>query len=168
MLEKTNATEVDRLLEATRQTMAKVRDCWAATPAADGGVNARIVQPIHAAPDDGDWTICFITGARTRKAAEIARAGRMTLCYQHHPDRGYVVLSGRAALVTERSAIRARWREPWRLFFPGGPEDPDLVLVRLAVDRVELCVPGVSPEPFGIRYAALARDSAGMWRLRPA
>jgi general stress protein 26 len=168
MLEKTNAPEVDRLLKATRQTMAKVRDCWAATPAADGGVSARIVQPIDVAPDDEDWTISFITGARTRKAAEIARAGRMTLCYQHHPGRSYVALSGRAAVVAERSAIGARWREPWRLFFPGGPEDPDLVLVRLAVDRIELCVPGVSPEPFGIRYAALTRDSAGMWRTRPA
>jgi general stress protein 26 len=166
MLEKTNATEVDRLLKATRQTMAKVSDCWAATPAADGGVNARIVQPIDAAPDDGDWTICFITGARTRKAAEIARAGRMTLCYQHHPDRSYVVLSGHAALVAERSEIRARWREPWRLFFPGGADD--LVLVRLAVERIELCVPGVSPEPFGIRYAALTRDATGCWRIRPA
>jgi general stress protein 26 len=90
----------------------------------------------------------------------------MTLCYQHHPDRSYVVLSGHAALVAERSEIRARWREPWRLFFPGGADD--LVLVRLAVERIELCVPGVSPEPFGIRYAALTRDATGCWRIRPA
>ena len=77
---ETALAEVDRLLAAARQTMAKVTDCWAATVAADGGVSARVVEPIPAAPDDGDWTICFATSARSRKAAEIKRGGRPDAC----------------------------------------------------------------------------------------
>ena len=164
---ETSIADVDRLLAAARETMAKVTDCWAATPAADGGVSVRVVVPIPAAPaapGDADWTICFATSATSRKAAEIGRAGRLTLGYQHHPDRSYIALMGRAMLVAERAPIRARWRESWRLYFSRGPEDPDTILVRLAVDRIEFCVPGVSPEPFGKHYAALARDAAGVWR----
>ena len=157
--------DVERILAAARQVMAKVTDCWAATPAAEGGVSARVVQPLPAMPDEEEWTICMATSGRSRKAAEIEHAGRLTLGYQHHPDRGYLVLSGRAALVRERAPIRARWRESWRLYFPGGPEDPDTVLVRLTVDHIELCVPGVSPEPYGMRYAALGRDAAGVWSI---
>jgi general stress protein 26 len=157
-------TDVNRILAAARQVMAKVTDCWAATPTAEGGVSARVVAPIPAMPDEEDWTICFVTSGRSRKAAEIARSGRLTLGYQHHPDRSYVVLSGQAALVAERSLICTRWHNAWRPYFPGGPEDPDVILVRLAVDRIELCMRGVSPEPFGILYAAIGRDKAGVWR----
>jgi general stress protein 26 len=156
--------DVDRILAAATQVMAKVTDCWAVTPAADGGVSARVVAPIPVMPEEDDWTICLVTSGRSRKAAEIARSGRLTLGYQHHPDRSYVVLSGRAGLVAERSLIRARWHDAWRPYFPGGPEDPDVILVRCAVDRIELCAPGVSPEPFGIRYAAVERDAGGAWR----
>ncbi len=162
---ETSIADVDRLLAAARETMARVTDCWAATPAANGGVSVRVVVPIPAAPDDADWTICFATSALSRKAREIGRAGRLTLGYQHHPHRSYVALMGRATLVTERAPVRARWREAWQFYLPGGPDDPDTILVRLAADRIELCIPGVSPEPFGKSYAALARDAMGLWRI---
>lgn len=164
MVEETRVADVEGLLAAARATMAKVTDCWVMTPSASG-VSARVVSPIAIAPDDDDWIISFVTSARSRKATEIERAGCLTLGYQHHPDRSYVVLAGRATRLAERSAIRARWREAWRLYFPGGPEDPDVTIVRLAVDCIEICVPGVSPEPFGSRYAALARDAAGAWTI---
>ena len=162
-----DAAEAERILDAARRLMAKVRDCWAATPAADGGVSLRVVEPLAPLPGEEAWTLHIATSGGSRKAAEIARAGRLTLGYQHHPDRSYVALFGRAYLVTERAPIRARWREAWRLFFPAGPEDPDTILVRLVVERIELCMSGVSPEPFGARYAAVWRDAAGVWRSVP-
>jgi general stress protein 26 len=162
---ETATTDVERLLAAARATLAEMTHCWVMTPSASDGIHARVVEPIAAAPDDEDWIISFATSARSRKAAEIERAGRLTLGYERHSDHSYVALYGRAVLVVERSAIRARWREPWRLYFPGGPEDPNLIIVRLAVDRIELCVPGVTPEPFGTRYVAVVRDAAGVWTI---
>lgn len=150
--------EVDRLLAAARPTMAETIDCWVMTPS--DGVHARAVEPIAAAPDDEDWTISFIASARSRKAAEIERARCLTLGYQH-ANRSY----GRATRLVERAAIRARWREPWRVPFPSGPEDPNLIIVRLAVDRIELCVRGVTPEPFGTHGAILERGPGQRWRL---
>jgi general stress protein 26 len=164
MVEETRVADVEGLLAAARATVAETIDCWVMTPSASGGVHARVVQPIAAAPDDEDWTISFVASARSRKAAEIERAGRLTLGYQH-ANRSYVALYGRATRLVERSAIRARWREAWRVHFPGGPEDPDLMIVRLAADRIELCIRGVTPEPFGSRYAVLARDAAGAWTI---
>jgi len=164
MLEDRRAADIERLLAAVRQTMAKVAICWAATPAANGDVSVRVVEPIGVAPDE-EWTIFFATSARSRKAKEIKRAGRLMLGYQHHPDRSYVALYGRAALTVERSVIRAHWREPWRVYFPGGPDDANLVIVRLIVDRIELCVPGVAPEPFGSGHVTVAREAAGAWTI---
>jgi general stress protein 26 len=157
-------TDVDRLLAAARATVAETIDCWVMTPSASGGVHARVVQPIAAALDNEDWTISFIASARSRKVAEIERAGCVTLGYQR-ADRGYVAFDGRATLVRDRAELGARWQESWRVHFPGGPADPNLTLVRLAVDRIEVCVQGVSPEPFGSRYATAARDAAGAWTV---
>jgi general stress protein 26 len=156
---------VDRLLAAARATMAKVADCWAATPSEDGGISLRVVGPILPVHGEEDWTIWFTTRRSSRKAAEIRRAGRVTLGYQHHPERAYVVLIGRAVLVEDRSEIRSRWLESWRLYFPGGPDDPDTIFVKISVDRIELCVPGITPEPYGSRYAAVERDAERRWNV---
>jgi general stress protein 26 len=158
---------VTRLLAAARETMVKSRDCWAATPSIDGGVNIRVVEPIAREPGDEDWTIWIATSGASRKAAEILRAGRLSLGYQHPLGRDYVALLGRATVVDERTQVRRRWQETWRVFFPGGPDDPNTVLVMFEVDRIELCVHGASPEPFGSRYSTLVRDRGRQWQVVP-
>jgi general stress protein 26 len=161
----TSMARVNRLLTAAGDTMAKVADCWAATPSEDGGVNVRVVGPIPGVPGEEDWTIWFATRRSSRKAADIRRSGLLTLGYQHHPDRAYVALIGGAALIEDRSEIRRRWLEKWRLFFPGGPDDPDTIFVRMNVDRIELCVRGVTPEPFGSRYSVIERGDDRSWNV---
>ena len=158
------AERVAALLAAARKTIAKVTDWWAATPAADGGVNVRVVVPIPGLPGEDAWTKWFTTRGSSRKAKDIRRSGRITLGCQHPPERAYVALQGRASLVVDRAMIHSRWSERWRTYFPGGPDDPDTVFVKVETDRIELCVPGSTPEPFGIRHAALERGASG-WRI---
>lgn len=158
------AERVAALLAAAQKTMAKVIDWWAATPAANGGVNVRVVVPIPGLPGGDVFTTWFTTRGSSRKADDVRRSGRITVGCQHPPERAYVALQGRAFLVEDRAMIHSRWNERWRMYFPGGPDDPDTVLVKVEADRIELCVPGSTPEPFGIRHAALERAASG-WRL---
>jgi general stress protein 26 len=158
-------TDVERLLAAAQATMAKVRDCWLATAAQGGGVSVRVVSPIPGVFREEDWTIWFVTRRGSRKAAEIELTGRLALGYQYHPDRAYVSALGRAALVDDRSIIRDRWSEKFRPHFPDGPENSDAIFVRVNVDRIELCVRGVSPEPFGSRHSVIERDDERGWKI---
>ena len=161
----TSMARVDQLLAAAKDTMASVPYCWAATASEDGGINVRLVGPIPGVSGEEDWTIWFTTGRSSRKAAEIRRAGRLTLCYQRVPDSAYVALIGRAALVEDKVEIRRRWREEWRLYFSGGPDDPEVIFVKINVDRIELCVPGVTPDPFGSRHSVVGRDAERKWKI---
>jgi hypothetical protein len=68
-------------------------------------------------------------------------------------------------MVTDRAEIRARWNDGWRLFFPAGPDDPATTIVKFKADRIECCIPGVTPEPFGSRYAVVERDAEGRWKV---
>jgi general stress protein 26 len=161
----TSVARVDLLLAAALKTIAEVPYCWAATPSADGGANVRLVGPIPGVPGEEDWTIWLLTERSSRKAAEIQRAGLLTLGYQRHVDNACVALSGKASLIEDRSEIRSRWIERWRVFFSGGPDDPNAVFVRMNVDRIELCIGGVTAEPFGLRYSVIERGDDRGWRV---
>jgi general stress protein 26 len=162
---KQDDAAVERLLTATRNTMAKARYCWAVTAAADGTANARPMGKLPSAPDRDEWKIWFLTRRSSRKAKEILQTGRITIVYQHDTDDACVTLIGRASLMEDRTAMRAQWQKPWNLFFPGGAEDANAVFVDADIDRIELWVRGVTPEPFGTRGEILERDAGGRWSV---
>ncbi len=152
----------ERLLTIARETVAQVTWCFAITAAENGEINARLVQIGKLAED---WSARFMTDRRSRKVAEMGRSGRLTLAYQHNPDRAHVTLVGRAAVIGDVEAKRAVWRPETYRFHPGGPEDPNNVLVRFATDRIEMYsgARGVAPEPQGFSAAVLVRTASG-WR----
>lgn len=152
----------ERLLLIARETIALVTWCFAITAAEGGEINARVVQ--IGEPDE-DWGVQFMTDRRCRKVAEIGCSGRLTLAYQHDAERAYVTLIGRAVTVDDVEAKRAVWRPETYRWHPGGPEDPNNVLVRSTTDRIEIYsgARDVAPEPRGFSAAALVRTASG-WR----
>jgi general stress protein 26 len=132
----------------------------------DGAIQTaeRAAALLAAAQKTDACTKWFMTRGSSRKAEDIRRSSRITLGCQYPPERAYVVLQGRASLVQDRATLHSFWGERLRTYFPGGADDPDTVLVKVEADRIELCVPGSTPEPFGIRYAALERGASG-WRI---
>jgi general stress protein 26 len=152
------AEAVERVLRAARETIAKPRYCWAITPSADGGASARGMQRLANIGDD-EWTVWFLTGGSSRKAAEIRRSGRMTVAYAHDAGGDCVALVGRAVLVTDRPLIHAHWQESWSRFFAGGRDDPNAAFVKVEISRIEICVER------GTWTATLEREVQGPWRL---
>jgi general stress protein 26 len=152
------ADAVDRVLRAARETIAKPRYCWAVTPSADGGANARGMQRL-ATIDDDEWTVWFLTRGTSRKATEVRRSGRMTVAFAYDAGGDNVALVGPAVLVTDRSLIHAHWQEGWNRFFAGGRDDPNAAFVRVEIGRIEICV------EHGTWTAVLEREAQGPWRL---
>lgn len=154
--------DVERLLELSRRLIGDLTFCVAATHGEDGGINARIVQPL---PPDADWTVNTITNRRCRKVREVESSGRMTLLYEHDREKSYVSLVGRAEIVEDRELKRAIWKPAHDRWNSGGPDNADTVFLRLATERIELwsAVHGVLPPPEGYSAAVLTRDGTG-WR----
>jgi general stress protein 26 len=163
----TSQEQVDRLLAAARETIAKVPYCWVATRAEDGGANARAVRAFAGMPEGDEWTRRFLTRRGSRKAAEIRRAPRVTLAYQHESGDAYVALAGVAELVDDRTEMRSLWQAAWDALFPAGFADAHMIVVRVAVDRIEMHARGVTAEPFGHGRTLLERAGAAGWRLVP-
>jgi general stress protein 26 len=93
------------------------------------------------------------------------RAGRLTLAYQYDPEKAYVTLTGRPVIIDDVALKRSVWNPNADRWHRGGPDDPNVVIVRLITDRIEIWSSGrdVMPEPKGFSAAVLERDGLG-WR----
>ena len=162
-----NALEVSRLLVGAAKTIASVRYCWLLTEAEAGGVNARPMGRLPRNPDENDWTIRFITDGRSRKASDIQRAGKVTVIFQREADDAFVTLIGRASLRGGATEDRQHWKDGYNVFVPTEADRANASFVEVDVERMELWIRGVTPEPFGFHTTALLRDAGGTWRLIP-
>jgi general stress protein 26 len=151
------------LLRLARNTIDAVPSCLAITVDSQGDANARVVNPSKLTDQ---WTARFMTDRRTRKIGEIERTGRMTLVYQHDAGGAYVTLIGHAAIIDDVGVKSATWRPASFKWHPGGPTDPNVVLVEFTAERIETwnSPHDVVPDPAkGLWAAVLVRDGAG-WR----
>lgn len=161
--------DVNELLRIARDTIESVTYCFAITVSQDGEANARLVLPRKL---EADWSVDFATIKTTRKFREIESSDRLTLAYQNEHDRAYVSLVGQPLIIDDIELKRSRWaaftdaqREFALRWNPKGPEDPDLVYVRLIPNRIEVwsAEHGVMPEPVGYSAAVLTRNGDSGW-----
>lgn len=158
------AVDVSRLLAGAATAIGSVRFCWLVTGAEDGFASIRPMGRLPHEPDDGDdeWTMHFITDRRSRKAADIRRADRATVVFQNDAALAYVTLIGTATLHESEPEVRRRWKNAYSALFA----DPsNAIFVDVDVERMELWIRGVTPEPFGMHTTTLERDAGGGWRL---
>jgi general stress protein 26 len=163
--EEPDALDVSRLLAGAAKTVASARYCWLATAAEAGAPSLRPMGRIMRDAGEDEWKIRFLTDGRSRKARDMRRAGEVTVVFQHEPDLAYVTLSGRAALHDSQAEVRERWKDAYNVYFRSEKDRANAIFVEVDVDRMELWIRGVTPEPFGLQTTVLERDAGGGWRV---
>jgi len=156
--------EVSRLLAGAAKVIAGVRYCWLVTEAESGGVRARPMGRLLPNPEENDWTVRFVTDGRSGKVRDIRRAGRVGLIFQHDSDDAYVALTGRATLLQRDSEVRRLWKDAFDAYFPTVADRANAAFVEVDIERMELWIRGVTPEPFGLLPTKLERGEGGVWR----
>ena len=162
---KSDSVDVSQLLAGAAKTMRSVRYCWLATASGVGTPRVRPMGRVLNDPGEDEWTIRFLTDRRSRKAADMRRAGEVAILFQHDPDLAFVTLIGNAALHDSASEVRSRWKRAYDVYFPTETDRANAVFVEIEVERMELWIRGVTPEPFGLRATVIERDAGGGWRV---
>ena len=90
---------------------------------------------------------------------EFKSAEWLSLSYMCELDRGYVTLSGTPEYINDKMMKLEMWHNMSRLWFPGGPSDPNVDVVELKVDKIEMVsiTRGIMPEPTGSTAICLTR-----------
>lgn len=148
-------------LSAARATIGRKKYCLLTTVGA-GGVSGRVLQPFPPGPDLDVW---FGTSATSRKVGELRADSRATIAYQDDSKAACVILVGRMEVVASLEQRQRRFMPAWYAFWPEGPESNDYVLLHFVPHRIEVwdASRGITPEPFGLRSAALIRSDHA-WR----
>jgi general stress protein 26 len=158
------AAETAPLLAAAANAATTIRYCWLATTTEAGVIKARPMGRTPRDIDEDAWIIRFMTDGRSHKAAEIRRAGDVAVIFQRSADDAYLSLAGAATVRPNAADDPRHWREAYNAYFPSERERANAVFIEIRVDRMELWIRDVTPEPFGLKPAVLERDATGGWR----
>ncbi len=96
------------------------------TRTAEGQLRAR---PMALAEVQPDGTLWLATDRHAAKVDELAHDSHVAVTMQS--ETKFVSLSGTASLVEDQGRAARLWRADWKSWFPGGKEDPNLVLLRV-------------------------------------
>jgi general stress protein 26 len=165
---KVSETQILQFLAAARETIAAVPVCWLATRSLEGGTNARAISSSAGPPGSDEWTRRFLVRRSSRKVAEMRAAPLVTLAFQHSSGDRYIALGGRAAIIDDVGVMRTMWSSDLDVHFPPGFADANMIVIQVDIDRIEVHVRGLTPEPFGAGRTLLERQPAGSWRFIPA
>ena len=101
----------------------------------DGGLRAR---PLEARADRDAGLIWFVTDVRGAKDDEIDAAHDIGLVFIDADERAYLSITGRAFVMRDSAKTREIWRQSDDTWFPAGPDDPNVRVLRVEPITAEL------------------------------
>jgi general stress protein 26 len=116
-------------IPAIAQQLREIDTCMLATRGEDGELHARPMSNNGTVEWDG--TSWFFAPADGRLVAELRRDPSAVTTYRADDRFAWVALSGSATIVDDAGAKRDRWLPELERWFPNGPEDPNVALIRL-------------------------------------
>lgn len=96
-----------------------------------------VSRPMTNQEMDAEGSLWFFTSTTTEMWDDIVTHPEVNLSFAEPSDSVYVSISGRAERIVEREKIRAMWNPAVQAWYPHGPDDPHVVLVRVVPHAAE-------------------------------
>jgi len=121
-------------VEKLAKLIKEIRFAMLTTVDGEGQLHSR---PMATQSTEFDGYLWFFTGQSTPKVGEIQKEQYVNLSYASPEHNRYVSVSGRAEIVRDRKKAEELWNPLLKAWFPKGLEDPELVLLKVRVERAE-------------------------------
>jgi general stress protein 26 len=121
-------------IERLRKLIKGIKFAMLTTVEADGALRSR---PMTVQETEFDGDLWFFTEASAPKVGDIAGDHQVNVAFADPGDQRYISLSGTARVVRDLQKQRELWSEPNKLWFPNGPDDPNLALLKVSVTQAE-------------------------------
>jgi general stress protein 26 len=87
-----------------------------------------VARPMHIAQIEGTGDICFFTGVDGTLHDQVSEERRVLLVFQKD-NSAFLSLRGDARIEKDRARVKELWKEMYKVWFLGGPEDSDVALI---------------------------------------
>jgi general stress protein 26 len=118
----------------------------------DGRFHTRPVQTLKV---EADRTLWFFTDWSSPKVDELHHDVRVSLGYADSKKNVYVAVTGSGRLIRDSQKAKELWSIEQRAYYPQGPEDERLALLRVVIERAEYWI-----APGRISYVVAAVTAA--------
>jgi general stress protein 26 len=121
-------------------------------------------RPMFTQDIEFDGELWFFTSASSGKVDEIVAQPQVNVAYAKPESSMYVSASGTARVVRDRTKIHELWKEEYKIYFENGPDDPDVVLLSIAVSEAEYWTGERNPvlRLVGIAKAFITKDPSAL------
>lgn len=100
------------------------------------GTSGLHARPMAIAELEDSCVIWFITAKESGKVHEIEDDTNVSvICQKDHST--YLSVYGSATLEQDRTHIERVWKEPFKVWFPSGKDDPNIALIRVDPHHAE-------------------------------
>lgn len=114
--------------------MKDIKFCMLTSLDSDGALHSR---PMTLQQVAFDGTLWFFAGLSTGVSGEIAERPQVNVSFSDPGDHQFVSASGKARLVQDAAKKETLWNPTYKMWFPGGVADPELVLVAVDIENAE-------------------------------
>jgi len=118
----------------------------------DGRFHTRPVQTLRL---EDERTLWFFTDWSSPKVEELHHDVRVSLGYADPAKHVYVAVSGSGSLLRDVHKAKQLWSIEQRAYYPEGPDDERLALLRVSIERAEYWI-----APGRISYLVAAVSAA--------
>jgi general stress protein 26 len=126
----------------------------------DGLFHTRPVQTLQV---EGDQALWFFTDWSSSKVDEINHDVRVSLGYADPAKNVYCAVSGLGRLLRDIQKAKQLWSMEQRAYYPDGPEDERLALLRVQIEHAEYWIaPGRTSYVVAVVTAAITGTPAGV------
>ncbi len=113
-----------------------IRFAMFTTRGPDGSLRSRPMTTQND-PDQDPECLWFFAARSGEPVADLLRHPAVNTAFADPSSDAYVSVSGSAAVVEDDERKKQLWSKFAEAWFPGGPTDPDLALVRVAIEKAE-------------------------------
>jgi general stress protein 26 len=103
---------------------------------ADGQLHSRPMTTQNARLDE-DRALWLFMSRQSDSATDLQASPAVCMSYADTGSDSYVCVSGNAVVSDDAAKKQALWSPMAKAWFPGGVEDPDLLLVRLDIQHAD-------------------------------
>ncbi|HLI62527.1 MAG TPA: pyridoxamine 5'-phosphate oxidase family protein [Terriglobales bacterium] len=107
----------------------------------DGSLHSCPMAPHEVDPAGALW---LISDNQTEKVEAIKTSPRVNLSFTDHAGQRYVSISGFCEVVRDHAKAKQLWSPSYQSWFPGGLDDPNLILLKIDVQHAEYWDPSAN------------------------
>jgi general stress protein 26 len=100
--------------------------------------------PMAAHEADSNGVLWLISDNQTEKVEAVKTYQRVNLSFADHAAQRYVSVSGFCELVRDHAKTKELWNPSYKSWFPGGLDDPNLILLKIDVQHAEYWDPSAN------------------------